>query len=66
MDRNLEIMTALLDPCLTMDEAVREAAARWHSRESERWHTAPLCQPEEDSRKQANGEAGEEVHRLGM
>jgi hypothetical protein len=65
MDRNLEILSVLLDPCLTMGEAVREAAARWHSRESEPRHATPRYQLEEGSRKQANGETGEEVH-LGM
>ncbi len=35
MDRNLDVMTALLDPCLTTGEAIREGIARWHSRESE-------------------------------
>ena len=35
MDRNLDVMTALLDPCLTTGEAIREGIARWRLRENE-------------------------------
>jgi|GEM_PF-2633104 len=31
MNRDLDILKLLLDPCLTTDEAAREAAARTHT-----------------------------------
>jgi hypothetical protein len=36
MDRDLEMLAVLLDPCLTLDEATREASARRYTRERDR------------------------------
>lgn len=33
MDRDLEMLAVLLDPCLTLDEATREASARRYTRD---------------------------------
>ena len=42
MDRDLEVLTALLlDPCLTADEALREAHARRNLRDIEKTNPNP-------------------------
>jgi hypothetical protein len=46
MDRDLEVLTALLlDPCLTADEALREATARRSLRDIEKANPTSPADP---------------------